>query len=76
MFDTVGKKKWLKLIFIFAAAVRSKAFDRTARFIGDEIEPFAKYRTDRSRGFVFEEVDPNIPRIVIDEGDEVEILSI
>ena len=76
MFDTVGKKKGLKLIFIFAAAVRTKAFDFTACFIGDEVEPFGEYCTDRSRGFVLEKIDPDIPRIVVDEGDEVEILSI
>jgi hypothetical protein len=76
MFDTVRKKKGLKLIFIFAAAVCSKAFDLTACFIGDEIVPFGENGADRSRGFVLEKVDPDIPRIVVDEGDEVEILSI
>jgi hypothetical protein len=55
MFNTVGKKKGLKLIFIFAAAVCSKAFDRTACLIGDVVEPFCEYRTDRCRGLVFEE---------------------
>ena len=76
MFDTVGKKKGLKLIFIFAAAVRTKAFDLTACFIGDEIVPFGENSTDRSGGFVLEKVDPDIPRIVVDEGDEVQIHSI
>lgn len=49
MLNTVGMEKRLKLIFVFAAAIRR---------------------------FVFEEVDPNVSRVVINKGDKIEILAI